>query len=139
MEAVLERPISVRLCAGIELKACEKGQIFDAPICHIEHPTQPNAWIVVTQPNHAVLLVGYGSSRDETDYWILQNSWGETGETKGSFSRREGETYSSLLLVTQLFTYICESGHSSSFHFLFILLSLGPKSRSTFTLKSLSA
>jgi len=40
--------------------------------------------------NHGVQLVGYGSSPDEGDYWLVRNSWGETwGENGYIRLRRE--------------------------------------------------
>lgn len=31
--------------------------------------------IAISKPNHALLLVGYGTLADNTKYWILKNSW----------------------------------------------------------------
>lgn len=36
-----------------------------------------------TNVNHALLAVGYGSSADGDDYYILQNSWGATWGEQG--------------------------------------------------------
>ncbi|KAK2373084.1 hypothetical protein P8452_46243 [Trifolium repens] len=85
MKAVLNQPISVSLCAGIELlDGYQKGDIFDAPRCHIFDEEGKLKAIDNDDINHFALLVGYGSN-DGNDYWILQNSWGKAWGDKGFF------------------------------------------------------
>ncbi|XP_045801364.1 cathepsin L-like isoform X2 [Trifolium pratense] len=92
MKEVLERPITVGLCAGVELSEYIKGDIFDKETCHVEHPTLPDEYIEVSEPNHSVLLVGY-DTRGKIPYWILQNSWGRHWGIKDFFSQGEILTY----------------------------------------------
>ncbi|XP_010250182.1 PREDICTED: ervatamin-B-like [Nelumbo nucifera] len=64
--AVYQQPVSVAILALDDFKDYAGG-IYKGPSC----PTSPTP-----QSNHIVLIVGYGTSSDGTDYWIVKNSWG---------------------------------------------------------------
>lgn len=61
-------PLVVMLYASDHWKLY-RGGVWYEPICS-------------RRPNHALLLVGYGKE-NETDYWILKNSWGKDWGEKG--------------------------------------------------------
>lgn len=65
---VFKQPISVSIYASPHFKSYGSG-IFSGDDC-------PNN--STCSHNHAVLIVGYGSSGTDQDYWIVKNSWGHT-------------------------------------------------------------
>jgi hypothetical protein len=72
------------MCAGFELEDYKKGQIFDHWFATVPHPKIRGKVIRISKVNHAVLLVGYGSKND-MDYWVVQNSWGREWGDDGFF------------------------------------------------------
>ncbi|XP_028785050.1 ervatamin-B-like [Neltuma alba] len=70
---VYKQPISVSIYASPHLKSYKSG-VFNGDDC---------SGIVSCKHNHAVLIVGYGSSGDGQDYWIVKNSWGSNWGRSG--------------------------------------------------------
>ncbi|XP_004304987.1 PREDICTED: zingipain-2-like [Fragaria vesca subsp. vesca] len=69
LKAVAMQPVSVGIDAnGEEFRAYASG-VFSGN-CG-------------TNLNHAVTIVGYGTTEEGTDYWLVKNSWGETWGEKG--------------------------------------------------------
>lgn len=72
-------PVSVLIDASARTFQLYKAGIYDDPDCSRENV------------NHAVLLVGYGTSLNGVDYWIAKNSWGEEWGEKGFFKILRGK------------------------------------------------
>ncbi len=73
--------------------------------------------------NHAVLLVGYGTDSDGTDYWIMKNQWGVTWGENGYFRIKRNVGFCGMCniacfgfypIVNDTPSYTSKSGSSSS-------------------------
>ena len=68
MEAVYSRgPISVAMDASHESFRFYSSGVYAEPECEYK----------AGQLDHAVMLVGYGTSETEGDYWLVRNSWSD--------------------------------------------------------------
>lgn len=65
MEAVAKKgPVVVAINTNSKFSFYESGVFYDTSCTK-------------TNTNHVLLAVGYGTDKDEGDYWILKNSWGK--------------------------------------------------------------
>ena len=69
LKAVANQPVSVALDGSGQTFKFYKGGVFTGD-CG-------------TDLTHAVTIVGYGTTEEGTDYWLVKNSWGETWGENG--------------------------------------------------------
>ena len=70
--AVAQGPVSVAIQAGSTYFRSYSHGILSSPSCG-------------TNLDHGVLVIGYGTDENGTDYWLLKNSWGVTWGDFGLF------------------------------------------------------
>ncbi|XP_020238710.2 ervatamin-B [Cajanus cajan] len=68
LQAVANQPVSISVDANRNFHSYKEG-IFEGP-CGTVH-------------NHAVTIIGYGTNKEGTKYWLVKNSWGETWGENG--------------------------------------------------------
>lgn len=68
---------------------------------------EPKLFSVNNSPDHQVVLIGYGISKEKTPYWIIRNSWGESWSNNGFGAIKmnddnPGDIFSELGFITKL-------------------------------------
>jgi len=78
MEAVAEGPVSIAIEADHQAFQFYKGGVL-TKTCG-------------TMLDHGVLVTGYGTSDDSTDYWMVKNSWGASWGNDGYIKLERGHS-----------------------------------------------
>ncbi|KAL3739732.1 hypothetical protein ACJRO7_021063 [Eucalyptus globulus] len=76
MKAVAQQPVSVIISSG-----CQEFQSYSGGVFNSE---------CGQQLDHAVVVVGYGTSEEGTDFWKIRNSWGERWGERGYMRIQRG-------------------------------------------------
>ncbi|KAI3414814.1 uncharacterized protein J3R85_015854 [Psidium guajava] len=76
LKAVAQQPVSVGIAAGGQEFMSYSGGVFNGDCGE--------------QLDHAVVVVGYGTSEDGTEFWKIRNSWGETWGEEGYMRIQRG-------------------------------------------------
>ena len=81
IEALARQPISIAIYAAGSTFQHYNGGVYDDPTCYSDE----------SHLDHGVLLVGYGTTDDGKDYYILKNSWDTTWGENGYMRIARGE------------------------------------------------
>ncbi|CAK0787246.1 hypothetical protein CVIRNUC_010463 [Coccomyxa viridis] len=97
-QAVSQHPVAVAVCCGDNIDNWHQytGGIFEIPNTDI-----PGG---CTDPlDHAVVVVGYDTTEEGQDYWLIKNSWSTTWGEQGFFKvrRNVGAPLAAFGLATQ--------------------------------------
>jgi C1A family cysteine protease len=87
--AIQNGPISIAIEADQQSFQFYSGGVFSDPSCG-------------TQLDHGVNLVGYGTTSDGKDYWILRNSWGTSWGENGYMRILRGKNICGLAIMPSM-------------------------------------
>ena len=76
MDKLLNGPVVVSICAGSKNFRYYKAGVLNG-VCEGKDGK------VGKYTDHTVLLTGYGTDKNNNDYWLVQNSWGKSWGEKG--------------------------------------------------------
>mmetsp|Transcript_25 Transcript_25/g.59 ORF Transcript_25/g.59 Transcript_25/m.59 type:complete len:504 (-) Transcript_25:54-1565(-) len=92
VKAASKHPISVAIQANHQNFQLYTGGVFDDPECG-------------TQLDHGVLVVGFGTSSEDQDYWIMKNSWGPLWGEEGYMKMAMGIEPSGICGIAKMSSY----------------------------------
>merc|ERR1712176_754182 len=92
VKAVSKHPVSVAIQANQQAFQLYTGGVFDDSSCG-------------SQLDHGVLVVGYGTSEDDQDYWIMKNSWGALWGEEGYMKMAMGVAPSGICGIAKMSSY----------------------------------
>jgi len=81
VEALARQPVSIAIYAAGSTFQHYNGGVYDDPTCYSDQ----------SHLDHGVLLVGYGTTTDGKDYYILKNSWGTSWGKNGYMQIARGK------------------------------------------------
>jgi len=92
VEAVSSQPVSVAIQANQQAFQLYTGGVFDDASCG-------------TQLDHGVLVVGYGTSEDDQDFWLMKNSWGPLWGESGYMKMAMGVAPSGICGIAKMASF----------------------------------
>ncbi|QDZ19432.1 papain cysteine protease [Chloropicon primus] len=92
IKVVSKQPLSVAIQANHPNFQLYTGGVFADPDCG-------------EQLDHGVLVVGYGTSEDGQDYWIMKNSWGGMWGEEGYMKMAMGVAPSGICGIAKMSSY----------------------------------
>ncbi|MEW5308602.1 MAG: hypothetical protein WDW38_000547 [Sanguina aurantia] len=81
-QALTLGPVVTAVCCGDDIDAWHAyvGGVFDAPCC-----------VEKIELDHAMVVVGYGTSPEGDDYWLMKNSWSDSWGEAGFMKMKRND------------------------------------------------
>lgn len=86
-DAVAQQPVTVGVSAGMPVFQLYKDGVFD-------HPLSSSMAL-----DHAMVVIGYGTTKQGINYWKLKNSWGTTWGQEGFMLMKRGVNMAGIAIM----------------------------------------